>query len=303
MFGYIQILQPELKIKEYACYRGAYCGLCRQMGKCTGQCSRLTLRYDAAAMVLLRMAARGTVPKYEQKRCFLHPLTKAPVLVPCEETEVVSCIMAALAYYKCKDDVHDEKGAGRLRARLSYPYFAYLRRRAKHRMPEIDRIAAKGMQAFSQAEANANGSADIPANAFGALMGELLSYRTEGQTRAILHELGSAMGRWVFLLDAAEDYAEDVKRGRFNALHELYGEDTLSEQQRHTLDTLLAVELSDAVAAADLIDFDGRDELRAVIYNVLCLGMPTQARAVLFAQHDCRECKKKCEKDKGERGA
>lgn len=303
MFGYIQILQPELKIKEYACYRGAYCGLCRQMGKCTGQCSRLTLRYDAAAMVLLRMAARGTVPKYQHKRCFLHPLTKAPVLVPCEETEVVSCIMAALAYHKCKDDVHDEKGAKRLRARLAYPYFAYLRRRAKRRMPEIDSIAEKGMQAFLQAERNANGSADIPANAFGTMMGELLSYRTQGQTRAVLHELGSAMGRWVFLLDAAEDYAEDVKRGRFNALHELYGEEQLSEQQRHTLDTLLAVELSDAVAAADLIDFDGRDELRAVIYNVLCLGMPTQARAVLFAQHECKDCKKKCKKDKGERGA
>ena len=303
MFGYIQILQPELKIKEYACYRGAYCGLCRQMGKCTGQCSRLTLRYDAAAMVLLRMAARGTVPEYQHKRCFLHPLTKAPVLVPCEETEVVSCIMAALAYHKCKDDVHDEKGAKCLRARLAYPYFAYLRRRAKRRMPEIDSIAEKGMQAFLQAERNANGSADIPANAFGTMMGELLSYRTQGQTRAVLHELGSAMGRWVFLLDAAEDYAEDVKRGRFNALHELYGEEQLSEQQRHTLDTLLAVELSDAVAAADLIDFDGRDELRAVIYNVLCLGMPTQARAVLFAQHECKDCKKKCKKDKGERGA
>ena len=298
MFGYIQILQPELKIKEYACYRGAYCGLCRQMGKCTGQCSRLTLRYDAAAMVLLRMAARGTVPKYQHKRCFLHPLTKAPVLVPCEETEVVSCIMAALAYHKCKDDVHDEKGAKRLRARLAYPYFAYLRRRAKRRMPEIDSIAEKGMQAFLQAERNANGSADIPANAFGTMMGELLSYRTEGQTRAVLHELGSAMGRWVFLLDAAEDYAEDVKRGRFNALHELYGEEQLSEQQRHTLDTLLAVELSDAVAAADLIDFDGRDELRAVIYNVLCLGMPTQARAVLFCGEKCQNCK-----SKGERGA
>ena len=60
MFGYIRILQPELKIREYECYRGIYCGLCRQMGKCTGQCSRLTLRYDAAAMVCLRMAARGT---------------------------------------------------------------------------------------------------------------------------------------------------------------------------------------------------------------------------------------------------
>ncbi len=298
MFGYIQILEPELKIREYACYRGAYCGLCRQMGKCTGQCSRLTLRYDAAAMVLLRMAVRGTTPEFTKKRCFLHPLTKADVLMPCEETETVSCIMAALAYHKCKDDIADERGWARLRARIALPYFAYVRRRAKRRAPEIDRIAEDGMRAFSKAEKEANCSADIPANAFGALMGDLLSWGTMGQEHAILHELGSSMGRWVFLLDAAEDYAKDVQKGRYNALHALYGEREMTEDMRKTLETMLSVELTDAVAAADLIDFDGRDDLQAVIYNILCLGMPAQARAVLFCGEKCQNCK-----SKGERGA
>ncbi len=296
MFGYIRILQPELKIKEYQHYRGVYCGLCRQMGKCTGQCSRLTLRYDAAAMVCLRMAARGTQPTFTEKRCFVHPLTKAPVLDKCEETETVSCIMAVLAYHKCKDDIADERGFARLRARIALAYFAYLRHRAKRRIPEIDAIAARGMQAFANAERTADGSADIPANAFGELMGDLLSYATEGEARAVLHELGKTLGRWVYLLDAAEDYQKDAQKGRFNALHALYGLPTLTEKQRGTLDTLLALELADAVAAADLVDFDGRDDLRAVIYNILCLGMPAQANAVLYPEKECEKCK-------GERGA
>ena len=296
MFGYIRILQPELKIKEYQCYRGIYCGLCRQMGKCTGQCSRLTLRYDAAAMVCLRMAARGTQPTFTEKRCFLHPLTKAPVLDPCEETETVACIMAALAYYKCKDDIADERGFAKLCAYAALPYFAHLRRRAKKRMPEIDTVAARGMKAFALAERHANGSADVPANAFGELMGDLLSYHTEGQPHAVLHELGKTLGRWVYFVDAAEDYAKDVQKGRFNALHVLYGAPVLTAAQRSTLDTTLTLELADAVAAADLIGFDGRDDLRAVIYNVLCLGMPAQADAVLYPEKECRKCK-------GERGA
>ena len=289
-------MHPELKIREYECYRGVYCGLCRQMGKCTGQCSRLTLRYDAAAMVCLRMAARGTQPSFTKKRCFLHPLTKAPVLDSCEETETVACIMAALAYHKCKDDIADERGISRLGALAAYPYFAYLRHRAKRRMPEIDAIAARGMQAFAKAEKQANGSADIPANAFGELMGDLLSYATDAETHAILHELGKTLGRWVYLIDAAEDYQKDVKKGRFNALYGLYGAQCLTEAHRDTLDTLLTLELSDAVAAADLIDLDGRDDLRAVIYNILCLGMPAGADAVLHEQKECKKCK-------GERGA
>ncbi|MBR2446937.1 MAG: hypothetical protein IKB28_09785 [Clostridia bacterium] len=296
MFGYIQILQPELKIREYACYRGAYCGLCRQMGKCTGQCSRLTLRYDAAAMVLLRMAARGTTPEFTKKRCFLHPLTKADVLSPCEETETVACIMAALAYHKCKDDIADERGWARLRARFALPYFAHMRRRAKRRMPEIDRIAQQGMQDFARAEKDSNGSADIPANAFGTMMGDLLSYNTQGQTHAILHALGCSMGRWVFLLDAAEDYEKDVQKGRYNALYTLYGERELTDSMRKTMDTLLSVELADALAAVDLIDWNGRADLEGVVYNIVCMGMPAQARAVLFPQKNCQKCK-------GERGA
>ena len=296
MFGSIRILQPELKIREYECYRGVYCGLCRQMGKCTGQCSRLTLRYDAAAMVCLRMAARGTQPSFSKKRCLLHPLTKAPVLDSCEETKTVACIMAALAYHKCRDDLADERGFARLGALAAYPYFAYLRRRAKRRMPEIDAIAARGMRAFTEAEKQANGSADIPANAFGELMGELLSYDTEGQAHAVLQELGKTLGRWVYLIDAVQDFDGDVKKGRFNALHALYGTKSLTEQQKHTLDTMLTVELCDAVAAADLIDFDGRDDLRAVVYNILCLGMPAGADAVLREHKECKKCK-------GERGA
>ena len=299
MFGYIRILEPELKIREYGCYRGAYCGLCRQMGKCTGQCSRLTLRYDGAAMVLLRMAARGTRPTFVQKRCFLHPFKKDAVLTPCEETETVSCIMAALSYHKVRDDLQDEHGFARLRAAALYPYFAHLRRRAKRCMPEIDEIAARGMQAFAEAERKAEGSADIPANAFGQLMGDLLAYHTEGETHAILHAVGVALGRWVYLVDAAQDYDADAKKGRFNALHALYGVDTLTDAQRKTLDTLLTGELVDAVAAIDLIDWDGRDDLQAVVYNILCLGMPAQADAVLFPGKECKEC----EKCKGEHGA
>ena len=296
MFGYIQIFEPEFKIREYKCYRGAYCGLCRQMGKCTGQCSRLTLRYDAAAMVLLRMAARGTQPIFVQKRCFLHPLKKAEELSPCEETKTVSCIMAALSYHKCRDDLQDERGFGRLRAAVLYPYFAHLRRRARRCMPEIDEIAARGMQAFAKAEREADGSADIPANAFGQLMGDLLSYHTEGETRAILHAVGVSMGRWVYLLDSVQDYPKDVKKGRFNALHALYGENVLTEAQIKTLDTLLVSELADAVAAIDLIDWNGRDDLQAVVYNILCLGMPAQAKGVLFPEKECKKCK-------GEHGA
>ena len=37
MFGYVKTVRGELRIREYEYYRASYCGLCRAMGKCTGQ--------------------------------------------------------------------------------------------------------------------------------------------------------------------------------------------------------------------------------------------------------------------------
>ena len=54
MFGYIKPLTPELRIREHECYRAYYCGLCRAMGKCTGQCSRMTLSYDFVFLAAVR---------------------------------------------------------------------------------------------------------------------------------------------------------------------------------------------------------------------------------------------------------
>ena len=53
MFGYIRLNKPECKIREYEYYRAVYCGLCRMLGKCTGQCSRLMLSYDMTFMALV----------------------------------------------------------------------------------------------------------------------------------------------------------------------------------------------------------------------------------------------------------
>ena len=55
MFGYIKTYPPELKVREQEYYRAVYCGLCRTMGKCTGQCSRMALSYDFAFLVMLRL--------------------------------------------------------------------------------------------------------------------------------------------------------------------------------------------------------------------------------------------------------
>ena len=73
MYGYVRTHAPELKVREQEYYRAVYCGLCRTMGKCTGQCSRMTLSYDFTYFALVRMALTGSFPAIKARRCLAHP--------------------------------------------------------------------------------------------------------------------------------------------------------------------------------------------------------------------------------------
>ena len=103
MFGYVKVNNSELKVKEYEFYRGTYCGLCRSMGKCTGQCSRMTLNYDFVFLALVRMALDTPKIHFEQKRCLAHPFKKRNSMERNEALDYCSATSAILNYQKIKD--------------------------------------------------------------------------------------------------------------------------------------------------------------------------------------------------------
>ena len=137
MFGYVKVNVPELKVKEYEYYCGTYCGLCRSMGRCTGQCSRMTLNYDFVFLAVLRIALEDTVVSFEQKRCLAHPLNKRNSMVKNEALDYCAATSAILNYQKITDDISDERGMKRLKARIVLPFVAHARKKALKRSPEL----------------------------------------------------------------------------------------------------------------------------------------------------------------------
>ena len=68
--------------------------------------------------------------------------------------------------------------------------------------------------------------------------------------RAVASAAGKYVGRWDYLVDAADDMTEDARAGRFNALISAYGKAELGEEERLTVKCLLGAESG---AAADAI--------------------------------------------------
>ena len=291
MYGYVRTHTPELRVREQEYYRAVYCGLCRTMGKCTGQCSRLTLSYDMTLFALVRLALTGTQPTFKRRRCLAHPIRKRPMADPCDELSFCACASAILAHYKVKDDLRDERGLKRTAATAVSPFVASMRRRAvKRGYGDMDSGVYRSMKALSELEASRLPSADEPATLFGELMGSLLAYGLEGNQAKLAYTVGLHVGRWVYLVDAADDYAEDVKYARYNPLACLYADPAmteLSEEKRQEIKTALLAELMELERAFDLLDTADHPNLSGVLSNILYEGMPREAERVLFGRDGC----------------
>ncbi len=295
MYGYVRAHSPELKVREQEYYRAIYCGLCRTMGKCTGQCSRLTLSYDFTFFALLRLALEDKEVEITARHCALHPIKKRSMATPNDTLAFCAGASALLAYHKLYDDRKDETGGRRFKAIMATPYVKRLRRKAiKAGYKDLDAKIMARMRTLSSLEATRPASVDRPAELFGDVMAELLSHGLEGEAKRLGHELGRRLGRWIYLIDAIDDFEEDQSKGRYNPFVCLWKDGEITAQRREDLQNALLSELVAVENALDLLDPGDTENsnLWGVVRNILYLGMPATAHRVVFPDCTCHQCQK-----------
>lgn len=285
MLGYVRTHVPELRVREHECYRALYCGLCKSMGKCTGQCSRMSLSYDFVFLAAVRMSLLGEELHVKKQRCVVHPFKKRPTVCDSPTLDYCADASALLTYNKLLDDCKDERGGKKILAYLARPFFRRAYKKAKKRHPALDTAIAEQLSALAAYESSEHTfpSADIPASHFGELMYAVFS---EGLTETdvrLAGNIGRAIGRWIYLLDAADDLEEDCKKNRFNPYRAMFGEQ-LSKEEKETVQFSLIAHLTDAERAFLLIDSFPTPELQEILANILYLGLPKAAEKVLFPE-------------------
>ena len=282
MIGYIRTDAPELRLRDSECYRAIYCGLCRQMGKCTGQCSRLSLSYDFAFLAAFRMSLTNENLDLQKKRCPVHPFKKRNMAIGSPALAYCADASAILTYHKCRDDAEDEKGLKKFRALVASGFFSKAYRRAKRHYPTLDKTVCSLLQELRayEKDVSAPPSADAPASVFGDLMAAVLSEGLDGAKARIASAFGRAIGHWIYLIDAADDYRDDLASGSFNPFVRLFG-DEMTEENAESIAVSLKRYLSDAENAFLLIDSFPAPEVREILCNILYLGLPKTADRIL----------------------
>lgn len=217
MFGYVTAYKPELKVKEYETYKGVYCTLCKEMGKEYGVLSRFLLSYDGAFYVIYKLGLSGEEVTAAESHCTFNPCKKCCKISCAGDTyKLAAAITVILAYFKLIDNINDGSFFKKITLTLIRPYFAFLKKRAEKRYPEIVNVVSKGMKKQLFAEQEKDVSVDKAADASAEMLGFLFSYGEEGEEAQNAERFGYLLGRAVYFLDAFDDYNDDMKTGSFN---------------------------------------------------------------------------------------
>lgn len=275
MFGYVRPLKPELLVREYSRYRSVYCGLCTQIGRDYGQLPRFAVNYDLTLLSLLLLSLTEDQPKEEMRGCVLNPLTRKAMAIGGAVLQHCAALSVLLAFYAADDQVRDQEAQSARFIRLA---FSVAKKRAAKTFPVYDQVIRQGLSELSQAEQQTPDPA--AANIFGAMLQQLFKETAcqtgleKGPVLDALGLLGYDLGRWIFLVDAIDDWEDDCDHNRWNP----FGLQRSLPEARARASTLLSeleMALDRTAALLPYVQDSGLME------NIFTLGLPAVSQKVL----------------------
>ena len=211
MFGFVMADLKDLSKEEQQRYSSVYCGICRQIRLRSSRLCRLALSFDMAFLALLLMSLYEPEETSGKRACGFHPI-RPRHWIDNEYIQYCADMNVALAYFNALDDYRDDR---KLSAKLQYKLFGKRHSAIESRYPRQCAAIADCIEALSQLERSNCENPDLPASCFGRLMGELLVYHDD-LWAPYLRQMGLALGRFIYLADAAVDYQKDKKKDRYN---------------------------------------------------------------------------------------
>ena len=287
MFGYIKPFKPEMKVREFDTYQAFYCGLCHQLGRMFGPFAKLTLSYDFTFLALVSAGLRPDFAGFCRQRCMANPLKKKVCAVPCADLSFTAGCAMILFYYKLRDNLQDSGFWKRLIYYPLLPFAAAARKKAAGRFPEADRAFSRMMEDQFALEKRKDVSLDRAADPTAAAMGEVFALLASDEAqKRVLSRFGYLVGRWVYLMDALDDLADDAGSGNFNPFLLRLNGALLDEEQLASIRQygrgVLNVTVAEMGAAYELLEWQ---RYKSILDNVIYLGMPHAASLVLSGSY------------------
>ncbi len=290
MFGYVRADTPYLYIKDETLYKAMYCGLCKGIAEVCGHSARMGLSYDVTFLSVALHNIAGVDVKIEKAHCLTHCIRSRAMANVDELTRKLGALNTTLVYYKYTDDIADgDKGRGK---RL---WFKKGFKRVKKKYPEVEKIVRENLQAQEEVEKAAVDSVDRAADATATMLQQFSAYALGEKASEHTNRLFYAVGKWIYLIDALDDYDKDVKKGAYNPF--------LLAFKAPCKESLMEKNGEDVRFVFENIFCDIRESLQEIPFrfnrdlsdNILLRGLPATTKRVMQGK-TCKKCNTKREK-------
>ena len=289
MFGYVRPSVQDLPEGELNRFRTMYCGLCHTLSRRYGQAARFILNYDFTYLaILLSDGAAGTE---HSGRCYTSPIRKRPYLESTAAMELAADESVILAYWQLRDGIADHAGSAGLKYRAGAQLLESAYRKATAFRPAFDETVRCQLQLLSDLERENAPSMDQAADTFAVLLSSAAAELENRTRQRILEQILYHLGRWVYLIDAADDLKKDAESGNYNPVALRYGLENgvWTPESRREFAGTLDHSIHQMAAAFELWDFGvWTPVLQATFYA----GLFQVGRAVLdgtFRRHQHRK--------------
>lgn len=274
MFGYVRPSVERLLEEEKKRFSAVYCGLCRTLGERYGTAARFILNYDFAFLALL--LAEPKAPEVLHGGCIAHPLKGRDYFVPSPSLELAADCSVILTWWQLRDGVADHSAARGMKYRAASAVLDRAYQKARTLRPEFDLSTARHLDRLRELETQKCASMDEAADTFAKLLQGVSAEVQDGVKARVLEQMLYHLGRWIYLVDAADDLADDFKSGNYNPLIHRFSltSGELTEEARQSLVISLDQSIRLISAAFELWDFgDWSGIIRSAVYEGLfCVG-------------------------------
>lgn len=278
MFGYVRPPAQDLPEGELNRFRTMYCGLCHTLSRRYGQAARMILNYDFTYLAIL--LSNGTADAENAGRCWVSPVKKRPYLEPTAAMELAADESVILAYWQLRDGAEDHTWAAGLKYRGGAQLLEGAYRKAAAFRPEFDAAVRRQLRLLHALETAEDPSMDRAADTFAVLLSGASAEIEDPTRRRILEQILYHLGRWVYLIDAADDLKRDGESGNYNPVALRYGlkNGVWTPESRRDFALTLDHSIQRMAAAFELWDFG---VWTAVLESTFYAGLFRVGHAVL----------------------
>ena len=215
MFGYVRPSDDRLTPADRETFRAAYCGLCHAVGARYGWGGGMLLNYGLACLAMVLSDGAGGMCA---KRCAVHPMRRRCCVAGDPALDAAADMSVILTYWQLRDGVADHGFWCGLKYRIASVLLRPAYRKARERQPQFDAGTKAHLSELAALERERCSSLDAPADAFAKLLALAAEEVNDPVRRRVTAQLLYHLGRWIYLVDAADDLRADIKSGGYNPL-------------------------------------------------------------------------------------